>query len=348
MSHAGQRSGGWSLVELSVVLAVIGVLGLVLWRVLPLAPKVADDEAAARDLARAEQALLGYALAHSRLPGPEAGMLPVEQLGLPTRMKLRYQVQSMLTVSPGDIFEPRLPRELSPGTPHVAQVNGLDLCMALKDASDKTLDGMQGIATAFALMHTGPAGHDQARGLAFALPGSAGLDARKVVAVGPGELTSRLACPDRVARTRGAVRAAYAAYDLARVAKEYEEFRKFAIQVAEMNEKNAHVGVVFAGFDIAWGVVVEAIAALQTAAGWPPDPVSMATGIASHSLAVAQFAIAIANMVEAEQGWDEAKEDVVQAEEQHAAASANLIRMEDLAHDSREKAIHLDNKGLQP
>ena len=52
-----------------------------------------------------------------------------------------------------------------------------------------------------------------------------------------------------------AVREAYAAYDLARVAVEYEAFRKFAIQVAEMNKANAKTGEVFAGFDIAWGVV---------------------------------------------------------------------------------------------
>lgn len=352
MSGLRWRSGGWSLVELAVVLAVIGVLGLVLWRVLPLAPKVSADEAAARDMTRAEHALLGYALANARLPAPVMegglGMLPVGELGLPSRMKLRYQVQPALTASPGNAFDPLLPPELLPGRAAGTPVNGLDLCMALVTVNSASLDGMAGVPTAFALMHPGPAGHAQARGLAFALPGSAGLGARKVLATGPGELASRLGCPDRVARTRGATRAAFAAYDLARVAKEYEDFRQFAVQVAEMNEKNAHVGVVFAGFDIAWGVVVEAIAVLQFSPGSPPDPVAIATGIASHSLALAQFGVAIANMVEAEKGWDEAKSDVEQARNQHLAASRNLGRMRSLAHDRREHAMELDHRGLQP
>lgn len=347
------RTGGWSLVELAVVLAVIGALGLVLWSVLPLAPKLAADELADRDLARAEQALLGYALAHSRLPAPVVegglGVLPVEALGLPDRMKLRYQVQTALTAAPGETFILHLPPELTPGAPlPAASPNGLDLCMKLADVRSTSLPEMQGVPTAFALMHTGPAGHDQTRTLAFALPGSADMGERRVVAVGPGELASRLACPDRVARTRGAVATAYAAYDLARVADEYRKFRVFAIQVAEMNEKNAHTGVVFAGFDIAWGVVVEAIAILQTAAGWPPDPLAIATGIASHSMATAQLGIAIANLVEAESGWDEAKEDVEEAKEQRDAANAHLQRMQDLARTSREHAARLDNRGLQP
>lgn len=354
MNPMRRRSGGWSLVELAVVLAVIGVLGLVLWRVLPLAPKIAADETAARDLARAEQALVGYALAHSHLPPPaiEGGLsvLPVAQLGLPARMKLRYQVQAALTASPGNLFTPILPPEVLPGSGAALATtpNGLDLCMALKGLSSASLSGMQGIPTAFALMHTGPAGHDQTRNMAFALPGSAGLGNRKVLAIGPGELASQLACPDRVARTHGAVRAAYAAYDMVRVAEDYKDFRVFAVQVAQMNEKNAHTGLVFAGFDIAWGVVVEAIAILQTAAGWPPDALAIATGIASHALAVAQMAVAIINVTEAQKGWDEAKQAVTTAEQQRDAANVNLTRMQTLAQTSREAAIQLDNKGLQP
>lgn len=353
MSRRGGRNGGWSLVELAVVLAVIGALGLVLWRVLPLAPKMAADEIAARDLARAEQALVGYALAHSHLPAPvvEGGLsvLPVAQLGLPTRMKLRYQVQASLTASPGNLFIPVLPPEVVAGGSTLSITpNGLDMCMALKSASSASLSGMQGVPTAFALMHTGPAGHDQTRNLPFALPGSADLGTRKVLAIGPGELASQLACPDRVARTHGAVRAAYAAYDLVRVAEDYKDFRVFAVQVAEMNEKNAHTGLVFAGFDIAWGVVVEAIAILQTAAGWPPDALAIATGIASHALAVAQMVVAIINVTEAQKGWDEAKQGVTTAKSQKDAAEANLIRMQTLAQTSRENAIQFDNKGLQP
>ena len=349
-----RRNAGWSLIELAVVMATIAVLGVVLWRVLPLAPKLADNEAAARDLAQAEQALLGYALAHDRLPAAvlEHGraVLPTQVLGLPSRIRLRYQVQPTLTASPGDRFAPLLPVALNAGgsTPPATRINGLDLCMSLKADSDKSLDGMQGIPTAFALMHLGPVGQQQAVNQPFALPGSADIGARQVLAVGPGELASRLACPDRVAATQGAVREAYAAYDLARVAVEYEAFRKFAIQVAEMNKANAKTGEVFAGFDIAWGVVVEAIAILQTAAGWPPDAVAIATGIASHAAAVAQLAVAIANLTNAVNDLAQAEADLEQAKQQHLAAETNLARMHGLAHDSREHAIALDAKGLQP
>ncbi len=349
---AQRRAGGWSLVELTVVLVVTGVLGLALWQVLPLAPKLAAGEAALNDLAHAEQALLGYALAHHRLPEPknEGGldMLPVQQLGLPTQMKLRYQVQTSLTISPGDSLMPLLPPDLLlPGTPP-PQINGLDLCMQLKLATSQTLPGMQGVPTSFALMHAGPTGHDQTAAAAFALPGSVGIGTRKVLAVGPGELAARLACPDRVARMRAAVSTAYTAYDLARVAKEYRDFRVFAIQVAEMNEDNAQVGVVFAGFDIAWGVAIEVIAILQEAAGWPPDGLAIATGIASHVQATAELVIAILNMVDAEAGLSDAKEATVEAKKQRDAADVNLARMQSLARSSRDSAIQLDQHGLQP
>lgn len=351
-AYSRRHTGGWSLVELAVVLAVTGVLGLALWQVLPLAPKLAADEAAMRDLARAEQALLGYALAHHRLPEPkqEGGldMLPVQQLGLPTQMKLRYQVQAQLTAAPGDRFRPVLPPDLLlPGTPP-PQINGLDLCMTLKLASSQTLAGMEGVPTSFALMHAGPAGHNQTADAAFALPGTPDLGTRKVLAVGPGELASRLACPDRVARTRAAVSAAYTAYDLARVAKEYKDFRVFAIQVAEMNEDNARVGRLFAIFDITWGVALEVIAILQEAAGWPPDGIAIATGIASHVQATAELAVAILNMVEAETGLEDAKKATAEAKRQRDAANVNLDRMQALAHSSRERAIQLDQNGLQP
>lgn len=347
-----RRHGGWSLVELSVVLATIAVLGVVLWRVLPLAPKLAEDDAATRDLAQAEQALLGYALAHDRLPAAvmEHGraMLPTKALGLPSRIRLRYQVQPTLTVSPGNSFAPLLPVTLNPGSPSTASINGLDLCMSLKADSGKTLDGMQDIPTAFALMHLGPVGQQQTADLTFALPGSQDIGTRRVLAVGPGELASRLSCPDRITGVHGATREAFAAYDLARIAAEYEDFRKFAIQVAEMNKANAETGKVFAGFDIAWGIVVEAIAILQTAAGWPPDALAMVTGIASHAAATAQLAIAIVNLDGAISDLEEAVEDLAEAKDQHEKAKENTTRMRNLAHDRRERAIALDAKGLQP
>ncbi len=340
---------------MAVVLVVLGVLGVVLLRFLPLAPQVAVGDLAERELAQAEQALLGHVLAYSRLPPPVVengvGMLPVEALGLPASLRMRYQVQASLTVSPGDEFAPLLPPIVGmvPATPiEPGHVNGLDFCMALKAAGGLSLVGMEGIPTAFALMHGGPAGHDRLATAAFALPGSPQSGARRVRAIGPGEFASRLDCPDRVAQVHGAARGAYAAYDLARVARRYDEFRTFAIQVAEMNEKNANTNEVFAGFDVAYGVFLEAVAILQEAAGWPPDGLAIATGIASHVTATTQLGIAINNLVGAVQEREEAEAALVTARSQSDAAKANLDRMEALAAASLADATALDQEGLQP
>lgn len=352
---ARRGTGGFSLVEMAVVLVIMGAIGVVLWRMLPLAPKVAAGDIAARELAQAEQALLGYVLAHSRLPAPAiengVGMLPVDAMGLPAKFKFRYQVQPSLTVSPGDGFAPLLPPPPGavPATPTVSgQINGLDFCIALKAAGNQTLTGMDGIPTAFALMHGGPVGDAQLAAAAFALPGSAALGERTVAAVGPGELASRLGCPDRIARTQGAARAAYTAYDLTRVATEYERLRIFAIQVAQMNLDNAETGEVFAGFDVAFGIFMEALAILQEAAGWPPDALGIATGIASHVTATAQLAIAIYNLDAAIADVADANAGLTEANSQKTAATDNLARMNALADASLQHALVLDQTGLQP
>lgn len=352
MTGARKRTGGWSLVELSVVLAVLGLLGMVLWRLLPLAPKVAEAGAADRELAAAGQALVGYALAHNGLPPPVVvdgqEMLPVEALGLPSTLRLRYQVLPALAATPGELFSPTLPPAFAGGVETTSAVtNGLDFCMALKNATAGTLPGMDGIPTAFALMHTGPAGHDSLADAAFALPGSAGIGARHVLAVGPGELASRLACPDRVSRTQAAVHAAHAAYDMMRTSQQYKDLRVFAVQVAEVNRDNSQVGVTFAAFDVAWGVFGEAMSILQEAVGWPPDPVGIATGIVSHISATVQLALAIKNLVDAEEDRVAADEDLQEAKDQQAAAEARLAAMQGLAARTLLQARHYDKQGLQ-
>ncbi|HYG05139.1 MAG TPA: prepilin-type N-terminal cleavage/methylation domain-containing protein [Stenotrophomonas sp.] len=346
----GQR--GWSLLELSVVLAVLGLLGLVLWRLLPLAPQVAAADAAGRDLAQAEQALVGYALVHHRLPAPVSvgglAMLPVQELGLPARLQLRYQVQPTLTQAPFNRYEPVLPPAAEGSAPSTSnQVNGLDLCMALKAVADTSLSGMQDIPTALALMHRGGVGNERTPD-DFVLPGSVDAGSRRVLAVGPNELASRLQCPDRVARTQGAARAANAAYDMARVARRYKDFRTFGIQVAEMNLQQAKANEVFAGFDVAYGVALEAIAILQEAAGWPPDALGIATGIAAHVTATAQLAIAIYNLDQAVKERKEAEAGLQTAKDQETAAIATVSRMDRLASQSLQRALQLDAAGLQP
>ncbi len=352
---AAGRAAGWTLVELAVVLVVLGAIGVALWRLLPLAPEVAAGDAARRDLVQAEQALLGYAIANARLPAPviENGraMLPVEALGLPTSMKLRYQVQPALTVSPGDLFGPLLPPLVGVNPPDrvvTAEINGLDFCIALHEARGLSLPGMDGVPAAFALLHPGGRGHDRTINASFVLPGSAAQRDLVVSAVGPGEFASRLACADRVSRANGAARAAYVAYDLAGIAAEHERFRSFAVDVARLNKASADTAVVFAGFDVAFGVFIEAVAILQEAAGWPPDAVGIAVGIASHATAIVQLGLAIDALVQAVADQQDAEDALAVAQQQETAAITTATRLQGLAITTLEDAQAIDRKGLEP
>lgn len=340
------RAGGWSLVELSVVLLVAGVVGLVLWRVLPLMPEVASGDPAARDLARAEQALLGYALAHSRLPAPVEDhgrrLLPVEALGLPPRLRIEYRVQPQLADAPTNRFVPALP-----GGAAASPVNGLDLCMELKDVSGATLEGMQGVPVAFALMHLGSRGLDGGDS-GFALPGSAQIGDRRVLAVGPGEFASRLACPERISAVRAAARAAHAAADMEWVADRNLVFRGFASDVADMNMSNASMALKLATFDVALASATQVMAILQIASGWPPDPAAMAAGAKAEAKAIALLVTASVNLDKAIDRDDQASAALDTAIRQEEAASGNVDRMQALADQALSRARYLDQAGLAP
>ena len=353
--HPRQGASGWSLVELAVVLVVMGVMGTVVWRLLPAAPQVAAGDAAGRDLAAAEQALLGYALAHHRLPAPVISngqqVLPADELGLPSRLVIRYQVQALLTSTPADLFKPLLPPASghSDVFPALKQINGLDLCMRLKAINAASLDGMQGVPAAFALMH--PGGIDNAAMASsadFVLPGTPDPTGRRIIAAGPGEFASRLACPERVARARGAARAAYSGWDLSRVAKEYLAFRTFTVQVAEMNKSNADAIVAIAATNVVIGVMQETVSVLQSSPGFPPDPFATAGGLAGIVATTAQLAVAVAKLASAISAAAKAETAVDTAREQKTAAAANLARMTALADQSLDRALYLDSQGLQP
>lgn len=85
------RKRGFSLVEMSIVLVIIGAIGMVLWKFIPNfkhLPAIARLTATSLD--NAENALNGYILAHDRLPCPATTAGGVEDCGasgewLPTR-----------------------------------------------------------------------------------------------------------------------------------------------------------------------------------------------------------------------------------------------------------------------
>ncbi|MEN6585233.1 MAG: type II secretion system protein [Sulfuricella sp.] len=103
MMHSRKR--GFSLVEMSIVLVIIGAIGMVLWKFIPNfkhLPAIARLTATSLD--NAENALNGYILAHDRLPcpattaggvedcGASGEWLPTSTLGLSLSEPVRYGV----------------------------------------------------------------------------------------------------------------------------------------------------------------------------------------------------------------------------------------------------------------
>jgi prepilin-type N-terminal cleavage/methylation domain-containing protein len=108
---------GVSLMEMSVALAIVGLLSVALWRFLPLVGEVADTPPPAEQLALANEAILGFTIKESRLPCPAAvngngrerhaggtgtcleavGEFPFSTLGLHFPLRLRYGAFGSLT-----------------------------------------------------------------------------------------------------------------------------------------------------------------------------------------------------------------------------------------------------------
>lgn len=365
MNRARRASvqGGWSLVELAVGLSIAALLGVLLFSLLPLGNRVVDADRQQRELAQAEQALLGHARVHARLPsadadgdgladsGAAAGWLPVADLGLPSRMRVRYQVQPGLALLPGNSFRPLLPPEYDARTADT--VNGLDFCMQLllNQRSDVPMAGL-GMPVAFYLAHSGQAGHGlvEAAGRwnpgAQAMPGRGDAPDVAILAAGPGEFAARLACPDRIARAQGNAQAALAAWSAKRATDFNHQFREFDIRIAELTQDQARTGLAFASLGLAMAIADEAIAITLTAAGWPPEGLAIGIGIAEQVVALAsigymayQINLATIDLEGADEGLEEAR-----ATERRVALYK--ARVEALYRNASLHAIQLDDAGL--
>lgn len=356
------RTGGFSLLELAVVLVVMGVLGVALWRVLPLGREVANADPA-QDLALAEEALQGYALAHYHLPtadtnndgdsdaGATLGWLPTRTLGLPSRIRLHYQVAPPLAAAPSERFEPMLPpvTTTTPVTPVAApQLNGLDLCITIRDQQTTpslTLgSGASSVGTAFALAL--PTEPNQAPATP-PLPGSEAAIQRHVLALGPGGLASRLDCADRIVRTTAAARAAFAAYDIARFADEFVRVREFAYAVNESSILFAQADIALAAFNMVLATATGVLTAMEMALGWPPATGAVIAG-ATILVTAAQLGLAIYGVIAAAEALTEAEAGVADADKQRNEAKAYRDRMHALAGKSYSHADALNQAGLDP
>ncbi len=158
---------GYSLVEMSLVLVVIGIVGFFSIRFLSQIGTQTLNQQFKNDLERANQGLIGFVLANSRLPCPDTnndgnedcasankqGLLPVNTLGIESNgqskrgMTIRYGVfrKANATLSSDtdlaqlkDRYEPLLPNLETSN-----QLSGLDFCLALKKASLGASDATQ-------------------------------------------------------------------------------------------------------------------------------------------------------------------------------------------------------------
>lgn len=364
-NHPRRRSAGFSIVELTVALALVGLVGLVAWRVLPNSRGVAEGDAAQLRLRHAQEAIEGFVLRSHRLPCPAAiggtgsevcgvnalGELPWRTLGLPRAdTPLRYGVyrtaQSDLAVAVAK-YSPNLPPApiLPVASYNTAQVNGLDFCQALRLATAAPAGLLAGgVPVAYAIAD---AGADRVFNLpytaTFPLPGeplTPTFDDR-VIAAGLGELSARLSCVTRMGEAQASARSAYAAFDIYRDAAMFDRFRTFAYQVRIADHELAKATVGLASLDMlnAIGTTAGAVAVAANSAGIGAGTIAggvLSIGAASAALVVASIRVASAAAAEAK-----AK---LQAEDA-SRVTARLLVARDAAVGA---AASTDTKGLLP
>jgi len=360
---------GFSLLELTLVLVILGLLGMTLWKLMPKILSLPSVQALlSTDLDRSENALLGHIYIHGRLPCPAAepggtenctqgasGWLPERTLGLTLEQPMHYRVSSgpASLMQQQNLFKPAL-LEHTPSSPG----NGLDFCRALQqlhaaaDAAPLTTGtGSDRRPVAYALIDAGQDADGDGDPLdgynsetSRVMPAQTALtadyDDRQRVA-GPLELYGRLQCHSHLARIQSAVLAANAAYDSERLAQAYVDFREFSRMVREYNVEVAEVGVHIATADlvIASAAQVSAIALVVIYNG---------EGASIIAKAAIQVASASAALVSASKRLSEAEDELLLAEEQYYASLEYLDYMEERNKQARDAVLAYDRKGIKP
>ncbi|MGB8635241.1 MAG: prepilin-type N-terminal cleavage/methylation domain-containing protein [Rhodanobacteraceae bacterium] len=362
------RMRGFSLLEMAVVLVIIGIIGAMFWLLLPRLQTASSPEPApVVELRSAKDALVGFALAHSRLPCPDTngnglencggtenvGRLPQITLGQLYPHIIRYGVNRLATTDLTTLTDRYIPN-IPGAAPAVEPLNGLDMCIALRDAQASTLVGLSvgshSVPTAFALASSG-AGDASGdgnlfdglnSGTGFAAPGSpitAGYD-DYTEAAGFGELAMRMGCLVRLAEVNGAARSAMAARDLYDLAAFYKDFRHFAnVGTRTLDIQMAQFSVVLAGVD-------EALAAAQLALSIAGAAESAGAAAFDIGLATVGLADATANLALAIIGLQDAQAAKVTAQQQDDAATVTKAQYAAWAEAARVRARAEDALGL--
>lgn len=369
---------GFSLVEMSLVLVIVGAMGMVMWKFMPAFKSLpAIARLTATPLERSGDALDGYILANGRLPCPATSVggaeacgangewLPARTLGLNLPEPVRYGVYRAPAVDAdlavlNDRYQPLLP----PGVVSAQQLNGLDFCVALIN-SLRTPPGVQPltagaqrvpIAYGLAVAGAGDADGDGSPfdGLnrlagRFELAGAARNavqdDASR--AVGAGELLTRLGCVTRLSAVNGAARAAYAAYDIDRFAGLYADFRDFDIQGMEGNVEGANVGLILASLGLAVSSAGALTAAIEAEQSKGLTVVVAGVAIFAWDLAIAGEVLAIVAKVAADDAL-KLSQSKLQLATDFKKGTVVKPGTEEEFQDAIKLVQNLDKKGLLP
>ena len=356
--RSNQTQAGFSLLEVAVVLVIATVIGLLLVSLLPLGNRVISDELAGRELARSQQALLGHLRSHHRLPDADSdgdghgnpnaseGWLPVADLGLPAALRIAYRAAPALQAPLQQQFSPLLPSSIQHQVD--GNINGLDLCMQLLQQL-RDGEGVAGLplATSIHLVHARNSA-DLTVLRAARLPGMHGADNTASLAIGPGELATRLSCPDRLARVQGSAQAALAADSALRVSRFNQDYRQFDVEVAKLVKLQADAGMAFAMLGLATALADMGIAITLAAAGWPPDGIGIPLGIGETANGLATIGFAGYQIEMARQDIEGADEGLAESRQNLVRAQKQFNQVSEVSRQAGQQAVALDKAGLEP
>ncbi len=364
---------GYSLVEMSIVIIVLGIIGLLAVKTVTKFSSQSLTKQKVNSLQQINNALIGFIYAKHRLPCPDINGNGLEQCAaanlngfLPTKtLNIKYKVggfrygvfRKKNTTAKNDRDLATLVNRYEPLLPDGAtsnQLNGLDFCLSLITASKQSYTASninsQQINPAYVIVDAGLTDADNDGNL---FDGSNGMgnsfesSNRKhlnnyddnVFLMGFNQLSGVLNCPKSLAQSNGMARASFAAYDMWRIANQYKEYRAFNLYYLELLKDTAKIKFKFATLDLTFALMSTALTAVITAITPGGGAISVGFGVAASSAATASEVFAKNVKNEAISNYNEGI--IVNNQSIQALADAEAFKNLKL-----QQALLIDAKGL--